>query len=516
MFDYFRKGLSLAPDRPAFISKETTLTHRQADALSLRIASAMQATQSPDDCRAAVLCPNDPIAFACILGIFRCGAAWLPVNVRNPVEVNVALMRTTECSILFFHSSLRDQAQVMREQVSTIRQAVCIDQPDPAGAPSLEQFMERSTGSVMEPPDDPDRVITVFPTGGTTGLSKAAQWTQRVWSTCISGFWTSLHTPEPPVHLVAAPMTHAAGVVALAMMSGGTTNVVLPKADPESMMRAIQEHKVTHMYMPPTLMYMILAHPDVAKYDYSSLKYVVIAAAPVAPQKLQEAMRVFGNVMCQSYGQAEAPMFMTFLSSYDLNSADINATPNRWASCGRSCLNVRVAIMDDDGNLLPPEQKGEIVTQGPLVFGGYYKNPKATSDVSLHGWHHTGDIGYMDAQGFVYIVDRKKDMIITGGFNVYSAEVEQVILSHPAVQECAVIGVPDEKWGEAIKAVVELKAGASATEEQIISTVKAKLGSIQAPKSVEFWPELPRSVNGKLLKRDIRDSFWKGRDRAVS
>jgi acyl-CoA synthetase (AMP-forming)/AMP-acid ligase II len=171
--------------------------------------------------------------------------------------------------------------------------------------------------------------------------------------------------------------------------------------------------------------------------------------------------------------------------------------------------------MSDDGALLPPGQRGEIVTRGDLVFGGYYQDPAATEEVSKFGWHHTGDIGYKDEQGFVYIVDRKKDMIVTGGFNVYSAEVEHVIAAHPAVEDCAVVGVPDEKWGEAVKAVIQLKPGAQASEEEIIQLVKAKLGSVHAPKSVDFVASLPRSPNGKVLKREIRDSFWKGQSRRV-
>ena len=176
---------------------------------------------------------------------------------------------------------------------------------------------------------------------------------------------------------------------------------------------------------------------------------------------------------------------------------------------------MRVEIMDDEGLLLPAGQRGEIVARGSLVFPGYYQNAAATAEVSRFGWHHTGDIGYKDDEGFVYIIDRKKDMIITGCFNVFSNEVEQVILSHPAVQECAVVGVPDEKWGEAIKAVVELKPGLRCSEQDVMTLVREKLGSVHTPKSVEFWPEIPRSTNGKVLKKDVRQRYWEGRERAV-
>jgi len=204
-------------------------------------------------------------------------------------------------------------------------------------------------------------------------------------------------------------------------------------------------------------------------------------------------------------------MFISFLSASDLTRGD----EARWRSCGRSNLTLRAAIMDEQGNLCGPGERGEIVVRGSLVIPGYYKNPQASAAVQREGWHCTGDVGFRDAAGFFYIVDRKKDMIITGGFNVFSAEVEHVILSHPAVRDCAVIGVPDSKWGEAIKAIVQLKQDASASEDDLISLVKGTLGSVHAPKSVEFWAELPRSPAGKVLKRDIRDRYWQGAERNV-
>jgi acyl-CoA synthetase (AMP-forming)/AMP-acid ligase II len=315
------------------------------------------------------------------------------------------------------------------------------------------------------------------------------------------------------VHLVAAPMTHGAGVVGLMMMAEGASNVVLPSADALGILMAIERHQVTHFYIPPTVLYNMLAHPRVREFDYSSLRAIVLAAAPVAPAKFREAMEVFGPVMCQSFGQAEAPMFLTFLATRDLLEAPEGS--DRWSSCGRATLGQRIEIMDDEGRLLPPGSRGEIVARGDLVFGGYYENAAATEEVSKFGWHHTGDVGYKDESGFVYIVDRKKDMIVTGGFNVFSAEVEHVIAGHPAVEDCAVVGIPDEKWGEAVKAVIQLKPGAQAQGDEIVQLVKSKLGSVHAPKTVDFVASLPRSPNGKVLKREIRDKFWEGAQRRV-
>jgi acyl-CoA synthetase (AMP-forming)/AMP-acid ligase II len=311
-------------------------------------------------------------------------------------------------------------------------------------------------------------------------------------------------------------MTHAAGITSFALLAFGATNVIMPKADPEAIMRTIEREKVTHLFLPPTVIYVMLAHPNVRKYDYSSLRNFIYAAAPMSADKLREAIDVFGPVMTQTYGQAEAAMICTFFSPEQHVEALTTGKEKRLLSCGRPALFMRVEIMDDDGNLLARGENGEIVMRGGLVMKGYYNNPDATEEASLFGWHHTGDIGYKDEDDFVYIVDRKKDMIISGGFNVYPSEIEQVIWTHDAVQDCAVIGIPDEKWGEAVKAVIELKPGAKVGADEIIALCKEKLGSVKAPKTVEFWDELPRSPVGKVLKKDIRKPFWKGRGRSVS
>lgn len=515
LIDYFRRGLLRKPNHTAFIGSDGIgeFTYEQVHHLSENIAAGLYACASAN-ANVAVFSPNDPKAFCAMIGIFRAGARWVPINMRNPVHVNAAFLRTTNCSVLFFHPSLNEEVKKIREAVPSLKHLVCIEEPAEIGVGvSLNEFMASARFPAPEPIDDPERVETIFPTGGTTGLSKAAMWTQRTWDSAIKAFWTCLPTERPAVHLVAAPMTHGAGVVGLMMMAEGATNVVLPSANALGIFDAIQRHKATHFYIPPTVLYSMLAHPRVREFDYSSLQAIVLAASPVAPAKFKEAMEVFGPVMCQSFGQAEAPMFLTFLSTKDLMEAP--EISDRWSSCGRATLGQRIAIMDEEGQLVPNGERGEIVARGDLVFKGYYENEAATDDVSKFGWHHTGDVGYMDNQGFTYIVDRKKDMIVTGGFNVFSAEVEHVIAGHPSVEDCAVVGVPDEKWGEAVKAVIQLKPSAKSTEAEIIALVKSKLGSIHAPKSVDFVEALPRSPNGKVLKGEIRDQFWSGTQRRV-
>jgi fatty-acyl-CoA synthase len=218
----------------------------------------------------------------------------------------------------------------------------------------------------------------------------------------------------------------------------------------------------------------------------------------------QAIIGAIGPVMGQLFGQTEAPMMISTMAPKDHLRADGTLATERFASAGRPTPLVTVAIMDDQGSLLPAGQRGEIVVRGPLVMAGYYKDPAATAEASRHGWHHTGDIGYLDPDNYLYIVDRAKDMIISGGFNVYSAEVEQALLAHPAVLDCAVVGLPDDKWGERVTAVIQSHPGQDVTDDELRTFVKARLGSVKTPKQIEVWPDLPRSKVGKILKSEVK------------
>jgi fatty-acyl-CoA synthase len=251
----------------------------------------------------------------------------------------------------------------------------------------------------------------------------------------------------------------------------------------------------------------VLAHEALDGTDLSSLQCFWYGAAPMSATRLEEALVRIGPVMGQLFGQTEAPMMISTLPPRDHFRPDGSIAHERLSSAGRPAPLVTVSIMGDSGTLLSRGERGEIVVRSSLVMAGYHRNPEATAEASAYGWHHTGDIGYLDDEGFLHIVDRAKDMVITGGFNVYSTEVEQALMSHPDVQDCAVIGLPDEKWGERVTAVLQLRPGASIEPAEITAYVKARIGSVKAPKQVEVWADLPRSKVGKVLKSDIRASL---------
>jgi acyl-CoA synthetase (AMP-forming)/AMP-acid ligase II len=301
-----------------------------------------------------------------------------------------------------------------------------------------------------------------------------------------------------------APITHAAGVIIIIYAAVGGTTVVLPQFDPVATLKAIETYRVTHLFLPPTAYYGVLDEVAKTEYDTSSLRQLMISAAPVSPDKLRDGVRLLGPVLCQSFGQAESPLLVAWLSPRVLAEAVEGMHPERLGSCGQVTSATLVAILDENGIEMPANERGEICCRGPLVTPGYYRKPQDTEDMRRFGWHHTGDVGSLDEYGYLYIVDRLKDMIITGGFNVYSAEVEQALMQHDAVRDCAVIGLPDEKWGERVEAVVELKPGATVDTAELIAFTKQRIGSVKAPKRIELWSELPRSKVGKVLKTEVR------------
>lgn len=506
LVDFFDRGLMLNPQGACLVEGERVHTYAEVAASSHRIAGALLAS-GLGGAHAAVYSPNVARVMECMLGILRAGSVWLPVNARDPVEAIIASLNDLDCECLFFHGEFEEQVARIRQEVPGLRLCVCLDRAA-GGAPALDAWIAGHHAQVSRQPPAPDGVPAILSSGGTTGQPKGVVTTNRGWEAMICNHLTSMPLEERPVQLVVAPLSHGAGAMCFPVFAGGGANVIMRQPDPLAILGHIEQHAVTRLYLPPTLIYMLLAHPRVGEFDYSSLRYFLYAAAPMSVEKLKQAIEVFGPVLCQSFGQAETLIMLTFLSARDHTAALASGDERRLWSCGRPTLTSQIAIMDEAGRLLAPDELGEIVVRSPMVMQGYYRNPAATQEASMHGWHHTGDIGCMDAAGFVYIVDRKKDMVITGGFNVYPSEIEQVIMGIDAVQDCAVIGVPDEKWGEAVKAVVQLKPGAAASEQQVIDVCRRRLGGVRAPKTVEFWESLPRSAVGKVLKKEIRRRFW--------
>ena len=517
--DYFDKGAEIARARVAVIDGDARYTYGEVQRITERIARALWGAGLRGERPAAIFSPNDARVLFCMLGIMRAGGVWVPINYRNALAANAEYLNYVETEWLFYHSCFGDSVRELRKRVPSLKGLVCLD-TDQDDHPSLHAFMESgwSTENLEwgDPYGNGDRLVGLVPTGGTTGPAKGVRVTSLAWGAMTEMATHYWRCPEAEaVCLNSAPLSHAAGVVAFTMCAIGATNVILPKFDAGEVLRSIEHYRATHLFLPPTALYHLLAHPEVGRFDYSSLRIFLLAGSPVSPHKLKKAVEIFGPCLCQCYGQTESPMLLTWMDAKTVAAAAAGDQPQRLASCGRATSAVRLAIMNEEGRLLPPHQTGEIVARGTLVTAGYHKMPEATAEIRRYGWHHTGDVGYMDDDGYVYIVDRKKDMIITGGFNVYCAEVEAGIMALTQVHECAVIGVPHETWGEAVKAIVVLRCGASLTEDRIIAHCKESLGGVKAPKSVEFRAEIPKTPTGKIDRRALRTPYWAGVERQV-
>ena len=499
--DYLDKGASLGPERACLTTDGQTRSYAEVRELSSRISAALAARGVRPGDRVAVLSANDPTAFTCVFGISRAGAVWCPINPRNEAAENRELLALFGCTTLIFQSRFAPLVARIRGQLSELTTLVCLDGVVDDTL-TWDDFLALGSSDVDRPALDD--LAMIVGTGGTTGRPKGVELTGTNLETMTAITLMSYPFPGRPVYLALAPLTHAAGVLCFPVLASGGEVVVMPSPDVGAFLALIEQHRVTHTFLPPTLIYMVLAHPALDRTDLSSLQCFWYGAAPMSATRLEESLRRIGPVMAQLFGQTEAPMMISTLAPRDHFHSDGTVAVERLASAGRPAPLVTVSIMDVEGTLLAKGDIGEIVIRSSLVMRGYHDDPDATAVASAHGWHHTGDIGYLDDDNFLFIVDRAKDMVITGGFNVYSTEVEQTIMQHPAVQDCAVIGLPDEKWGERLTAVLQLREGTTLDASEMTAFIKQRIGSVKTPKQIEVWPDLPRSKVGKILKGELK------------
>ena len=517
--DYLDKGASLGPDAACLTTDGVSMSYAAVQALSRRIASALRASGVQPGGKVAILSANDPVAFTCVFGISRAGAVWCPINPRNEAAENRELLDLFDCEVLLFQESFAPLVERIRDELPKVHTWVCLD-GEVDGARGWDEFLAQGGGAGaaldlpdvdLPPVDHPavdlssaDDLAMIVGTGGTTGRPKGVMLTGTNLETMSALTLMGYPFDGRPVYLALAPLTHAAGVLCFPILCLGGEVVIMRSPDVGGFLSLLERHRVTHTFLPPTLIYMVLGHDALDATDLSSLQCFWYGAAPMSAARLQEALERIGPVMAQLFGQTEAPMMVSMMPPADHFRPDGSVAVERLSSAGRPAPLVTVAIMDLDGQVLGPGERGEIVVRSSLVMPGYYKNPDATAEASRFGWHHTGDIGYLDPDNFLFIVDRAKDMIITGGFNVYSTEVEQALMQHPDLQDCAVVGLPDEKWGERVEAVVQALPGRSVDPAEVVAFVKARIGGVKAPKAVHVWSDLPRSKVGKVLKTEIK------------
>ncbi|MBC7106756.1 MAG: long-chain-fatty-acid--CoA ligase, partial [Firmicutes bacterium] len=449
--------------------------------------------------------------FACA----KAGTPIVPLNYRLSGRELTYILNHSEARALFFGQKYLPVVEEIRGDLECVAHLVCLD-GEPVGIPQYEDLLRMASDAEPDVPLSEEDVAILGYTGGTTGLPKGVMTTHKnVISSCYNCAVEMRLHPDT-VYLNAPPLFHAGDAMGMFAFSfAGGTNVVVDSFDPERVLRVIEGERVTHPLLVPAMILALLRYPGVKEFDLGSLQTVIYGTAPMPFDPLIRALGLFGCGFAQIYGATETFVPISILKPEDHVAEGPEDLMKRMLSAGRPMIGVEVRIVDDKGEELPTGQIGEIAVRGANVMKGYWKQPELTAEVLRDGWYLTGDMGRADELGYIYIVDRKKDMIISGGENIYPKEVEDVLFMHPAVADAAVIGVPDERWGEAVKALVIVKPGAQVTEEELIEHCKRHLASYKKPQSVEFMGEFPRSTAGKVLKNVLREKYWQGRERKV-
>lgn len=505
------------PDRPAWLEGDVVVSFREAEARVNRLAHALLALGARPGDRVGMLVPNCRQGLETILAPMKAGLGVVPMNVRLAPGEHAYMLEDAGARLLVYHEDFRHHLAPVRDRLATVERVVCIGR----GEPGDLDFEEVQAGRPATPPEvaiEGDDLAWLFYTSGTTGRPKGAMLTHRNLIAMVHIFLLDLNPArETDVLLHAAAITHGSGVSIFHHIARGAASAFPAGRSfvPRRIFEAVQRYRVTTMFMAPTMVHALTTSGVHGEYDLSSLHTVFYGGGPMYVEQQQAALRTFGPIFCQLYGQGEAPMMITALGKEEHRAGDDPVRQRRLASAGRETTGVRVRIVDDEDREQPPGTPGEIVVRGDLVMRGYWNQPDATAETLRGGWLHTGDVGHLDEDGYLYITDRKKDMIISGGANIYPREVEEVICAHPAVHEVAVIGVPDDHWGESVRAMVVLRPGRPATEADIIEHCRRHLASYKKPAAVEFLPELPKNAYGKVLKRELREPFWQGRARRV-
>lgn len=511
MGELFVRAIQRGGDRIAFVLDEQSISYREFGARVSQLIQALKARSVKRGDAIAVLSSNRPEAVMITVAGYLMGlrATWM--HPLGSEDDHTYLLDDSGVTTLFVDpNTFSERATALAARVPGLQMVLGL------GANGFGEDILAASASFEAQPlaceSDADDICVLVYTGGTTGKPKGVIHTHRVQVTMVMMELAEWDWPREVRFLAMTPITHAAGAMICAVMLRSGTFVMSKGFEPNRFFELVERHRITSTFLVPTMVYVLLDHPGIATADLSSLELVIYGASPMSPSRLIEAMKRFGPIFMQLYAQSEAPNTVTVLRQRD---HDPERFAHRLASCGSPIAGNQVRLLDDDGREVALGEVGEICVRGPLVMSGYWNKPDETAKALRHGWLHTGDLARQDEDGFLYIVDRSKDMIISGGFNVYPREIEDVLTTHPAVAAAGVVGVPDDKWGEAVKAVVVLKPDMQASAEELIALVRERKGVVQAPKSVDFVDSLPVTGLGKPDKKQLRARYWSGQQRAV-
>lgn len=490
--DFFWRAAQRWPDRIAIDTPDGPIHYATLAARVKALAAGLSALDPALQSRVAICAGNSADHITALLAILACGKVWVPLNPKSTHPEIARIINITEPSIVILDA-------VNQELLKGAPGAWVYTGTDSVtSARSMDELIHLHVDAPQPSFELPqDAIQAIKFTGGTTGAPKGVMQPYRAWMANISNQIQVWGFDEHERYVVAAPITHGTSTYIVPILAQGGCHVILDGAGAEVVRSAFRDRRGTVCFMPPTLVYMLMALPNASRNDFPKLRRLIYGGAPMPPEQVRKVRDFFGPVLGTTYGQTEAPQILTVMRPEDFED------PNNWAAVGRPTWFSDVAIMSPEGKILPTGEIGEVVARGDLLMNGYWRMPEKTAETIIDGWLHTGDRGLIDERGFLYLKDRLKDIVITGGFNVYPVDVENALSQHPAVHECLVFGLPDEKWGETVQAAVQLHPGQKADEAELIAFVRNLLGPVQTPKHVHFYESLPRSNVGKLLKSAV-------------
>ncbi|MBP0580520.1 AMP-binding protein [Labrys sp. LIt4] len=494
--DYVLRSAQRFPDKVALEGPEGTLTYAELISKSEACAAFIQDLVPDERGRVGILAANNFAHVVTLLGILLSGRIWVPLNTRSAQAEIARAVRFVTPSLIVADASY--VGLVPPTEGLEIVLGAPGQEPDPK-LRRLTDELQAYAGKKPKPIYHPlAETQAIKFTGGTTGAPKGVMQSYRGWNAGIVSFIHAMRLQEDERFLATASISHGTSAFLFPILAQGGT-IVLPEANrPPDLVRILERDRITATFLPPTLIYSILEEPTVRGRDWSALRHLIYGAAPMREDKVAEAQQVFGPVLETAYGQTESPAIIAFLTAAEAMK------PENRPTVGRPTILTSVAILDSQGNEVAPGEWGEICVRGDLVMTGYWNQPEKTAEAFIKGWLRTGDGGYLDERGYLRLVDRIRDVIITGGFNVYPADVETAIGQHPDVIDCAVVGIPDSHWGEAVHGAVQLRAGSTLSERELIAFVRGILDGVKTPKGVHFFDELPRTANAKVSKAEVR------------
>jgi fatty-acyl-CoA synthase len=516
------KALKFFPQKEAIVCGGKRLTYQEFYNRVNHLSHCLKSFGVKKDDKVAILHPNCHYFLEAYYGITQIGAISVPINYRLSPEEIAFILQDSESKVLIANPMFQKQVDSIRKKTPRINKTLWTEEGiiDESGGLNYEEALNMSkSDAIFETHATDEDIAQIYYTSGTTGRPKGVMLSHKNVTTHALGTIAEIHLTDRDVWIHVAPLFHLADAWATwAITWIGGTHVLIREFDAKTVLKTIEREKVTITNLIPTMLNLMVNHPDVRKFDYSSLRLLLSGGAPIAPEVVRKIVETFKCDYIQTYGMTETSPYLTLsILKEHLKKLPREDQLRFKSKTGREFIGVALRVVNDRGEDIKKDEKevGEIIVKGDIVTKGYWKLPEETEKSIKDGWLYTGDMAVMDEEGYVTIVDRKKDMILTGGENVYSTEVENILYMHPAILECAVVGVPDQKWGEVIKGIVVVKPGQKVTEQEIIQFCKDKMAHYKAPKSIDFIKSLPKTGSGKIHKKGLRDKYWEGYEKKV-